>query len=225
MRPTRFGTFGYPFAGDGRERPFVACWILAMAAFLVPPLAVVPLVPLLGYLTSVIAASARGEAAPGFGADLRALLGRGLATLFVVLGYLLGPALVLLVTVYGAITRVQGSQLASGERLLLYAGSTAVLVLFLVAAFLVPAALAVAAETGRLRAAFSLDRVRPLAGHAAYFSRWMAGAVALVTIVSIASVSLQIRRAGPIVASLLVVYGAVLTCHVWGHGVRLARQR
>jgi hypothetical protein len=225
MRPARFGVFGYPLGGEGRERPLVANWILAMLGFLVPVLAVLPVVPLVGYLVRVIDATAGGEPAPAVGGDVRSLLRDGLVGVVVAVAYLAVPLAALLVTVYGAVTTVEGADLAFAEQLLLYGGSTAVILLFVTACFLVPAALAVSTGDRPVRAAFSPARLRPLAGHAAYFSRWMAGAVTFGMAVSLASVTLQITAAGPIVAALVTVYGAVVAAHLWGLGVRYARER
>lgn len=225
MRPTRFGVFGYPLGGDARERPLVVTWILAMLGFLAVPLAVVAVVPIVGYLVRVVDASATGRAAPSMGGDPRSLLRQGVAGTAVTVGYLAVPLAALLVTVYGAVTTVEGATLSFGEQLVVYGGSTAVLLLFVTACFLVPAALAVYAEVGSARAAFTPGLLRPLAGHAAYFSRWMAGAVTFGMAVSLASLALQIRTAGPIVASLVLAYGAVLAAHVWGVGARYARER
>lgn len=225
MGSTRYGVLGYPLGGDGRERPVVVGWILAMLGFLAPPLAILPAVPFVGYLVRVIDATSRGESAPPVGTDVRSLLRGGLVGVLVTAGYLAVPFLGLLLTVYGAVNAVDGTSLSFTEQLIVYGGSTAVLLLFVTACFLVPAALAVSAGDRPARAAFSPRRLRPLAGHAAYFSRWMAGAVTFATAVSLASVALQITAAGPIVAGLLVTYGALLAAHLWGLGVRYARER
>ena len=42
---------------------------------------------------------------------------------------------------------------------------------------------------------------------------------------ALGSVALQIHRAGSIVASLVGAYGAVVAAHLWGLGVRRARER
>jgi len=115
--------------------------------------------------------------------------------------------------------------LSTGETLLLYGGGTAVLCLFLLGFYLVPAGMAAYASERRLRAAFERETVGPLAAHAAYFARWMAGAVTLGTLGAVASVTLQVDRAGSIVASLVLAYACLLAAHLWGLGVRRARER
>lgn len=224
MRPTRYGAFGYPLAGKGRERPLVACWILLMLGVLVPVLSVVPLAVVLGYLGRVVDASARGESTPRFLREPGTLLRWSAGGLLVVVGYLLVPVLALGVTVYGATTTAQGPDLGSTGTLVVYGGSTAVLCLFGVALYLVPAALAVYADRS-LGAAFSRQHLAAVVGHAAYFPRWMAGTVALSMAAAFGSVALQIHRVGPIVASLVGAYGAIFAAHLWGLGVRRARER
>lgn len=225
MRPTRYGVFGYSVGGEGRERPLVACWILLMLAFLLPLFAIVPVAVLLGYLLRVLDASAGGDAAPRFLTAPRSLVRRGVGAVVVVVGYLAVPVAALLVTVYGAMTGVGEGDVSAAQSLLLYGGSTAVLVLFIVAAYLVPAALATYAESGSLGRAFGPGALRPLAGHAAYFARWMAGAVTVGLTAALASVGLQVRHVGPVVASLILAYGLLLAVHVWGLGVKRARER
>lgn len=223
MRPTSYGAFGYPLTGEGRERPLVACWILLMLGALVPVLSVVPLVVVLGYLVRVVDASARGESTPRFLREPRELLRWSAGGVLVTLGYLLVPVLALGVTVYGATTTVRGPDLGSTGTLVLYGGSTAVLCLFGFAFYLVPAALAVYADQS-LGAAFSRRHLGAVVGHAAYFPRWMAGTVTLGTAAALGSVALQIHQVGPILASLVGAYGAILAAHVWGLGVRRARE-
>lgn len=221
MRPDRFGVFGYPVSGEERDRPLVAGWILVLLSFLVP---VVPLIPFVGYLVRVIAAGAEGRPAPRIATDVAGLLKQGVGGAAVLIGYLTVPVLALVVTVYGATTRVTGPDSGPFETVLVYGGSTVVLSLFLLGLFLVPVGFAVYEREG-LRAAFSYGRLKPVAGHAAYFSRWMAGTVALVTAGALANVALQIHRAGPVVASLILAYGAILAAHVWGLGIRRTRER
>lgn len=221
MRPNRFGVFGYPVAGEDREWPVVVGWILFMISLVVP---LVPLIPYVGYLVRVIAASSQGDSTPPIRTEPVRLLKQGVVGSVVVAAYLLLPGLGLLVTIYGASDRSSGGDIGFSDSILFSAGSTAVLVFFLLAVFLVPVALTRFEDDG-FRAAFGIRRLTPVAGHAAYFSRWMAGAVALVLTAAFANVTFQIDRAGPVLASLLLAFGVILTCHLWGVGIRLARER
>ncbi|NHN40799.1 DUF4013 domain-containing protein [Halorubellus sp. JP-L1] len=221
MRPNRFGVFEYPIAGKDREWPVVVGWILVMVSFVIP---VAPLVPYLGYLVRVLAASSREDATPPIRTDPVGLLTQGILGSVIVATYLLPPVLALLVTVYGASERAGAVDVGFSDSLVLYAGSTVVLAVFLLAVFLVPIALARYADDG-FRAAFGARGIAPVASHAAYFARWMAGTVALVLTAAFANVAVQVDRAGPVIASLVVAYGVVLAAHLWGVGVRLARER
>jgi hypothetical protein len=194
-----------------------------MVGFLVPLAAVIPAIPLVGYLVRVQSASARGEDAPAMDrpADL---LRVGAAGVAIAVAYLLVPLVALVVTVYGAITTVEGD-LSFFDQVILYGGSTAVLTAFIAASFTIPAAWTAYEEERSLRAAVSPSRLWPILSHAAYFSRWMAGAVALSMAVSFGTVALQVVRVGPIIASLIVAYGLLVAATVWGLGVRYARER
>ena len=216
----RYGAVGYPLAGEAGERPVVVGWILGMLAFIVP---VVPLVPFLGYLVRVVGASERGDPAPPLRRDPRRLARESVAGLAVCTAYLLVPLVALAVTVYGAVTS-ETADLAFVGSLPVYGGSTAVLVLALAGAYLLPVALSEVAD-GSVRGAFDRRRILPVAAHAAYFTRWTAGAVAFSLTVSVANLASDAPRVGPVVAGLALAYGSVLACHLWGRAVGAARSR
>lgn len=225
MAANRSDVIGYPLGGEGRERPLVACWILVMVAFRVPLFAPVPVTVLFGYLLRELGASARGDPAPPFLTDPRSLVWRGASALAVTVSYLAIPTAGLLVTVYGATAGIGEDGVSTAESLFLYGGSTAVLGLFVAAAYLVPAALVGYANGGSIGRAFDVETIVSLAKHTAYLARWMAGAVALGMTTSLASVVFQGHRVGPVVAALVTAYGLLLAVHVWGLGVRRVRER
>ncbi|WP_123533589.1 DUF4013 domain-containing protein [Halosimplex salinum] len=222
MDVDRYGAVGYPFGGESGERPVVVGWILGMLAFIVP---VVPAVPFLGYLVRVVGASERGEPAPPLGDDLRGLARDSVAAVVVSLGYLVVPFLALAVTIYGAVSSNASADLEFVGALAVYGGSTAVLVLSLLGAYLLPIALAEAASDRPLRSAFARSRVVPVGKHAAYFTRWTAGAVAMSMSISVANLVAAAPRVGPVVAALVLAYGSVVACHLWGRAVGVARAR
>lgn len=222
MDVDRLGAFGYPFGGEDREQPVVVGWILLLLAFLVP---VVPAVPFLGYLVRVVRASEREEPAPGFRRDLAGLLRESAAAVVVCVGYLLVPVVLLLVTVYGAVTASTTPNLGFTGGLVVYGGSTVVLGLAVLGGYLLPIGLALYAREGSLGAAFSPGELRPIATHAAYFSRWTGGAVALSLSISVANLVSATPRVGPVVAALVLSYGSILSVHVWGRAVATARAR
>lgn len=222
MGAARFGAFGYPFTGVQRERPLVACWVLCLLAFLIP---VLPAVVVVGYLVRVFETSQDSRPAPAFLTDPIDLLRRSLGGVAVAVSYLAVPVAVLLVTAYGALSDGRTAVFGFGETAIVYAGGTAVFCLFLLATYLLPVALAGYARERSIRAAFALAAITPVAAHAAYFTRWMGGLVALSLTASVANLATSIPRVGPVLASLAVAYGAILSCHAWGNAVGVARER
>lgn len=206
----------YPVRGTERERPLLAAWVCVLASFLVP---VIPLVPFVGYLVRVIDASDRDEPAPGFVREFLPLLRRGVGGTALTLVFLAGPFVVLLITVYGAMFGVESVEPGETPLLLVYAGSTVVLVVALVGAYLLPIALFRYGRTGSLRAAFSRKWLRGGATHAAYFAGWSLGAVLLTVGLGLASALFPVGRIGPPLAALVVAHASIVTCHVWGRAI------
>lgn len=227
------GALAYPIAGPERERPLVATWVLLLVATVVPLLPAVAwlglLVPVLaivlatGYLVRVLAASQRGDPAPPVLADGWALLRDGLAGLLIGVAYLAIPVALLAGTVYGAIWSGRVAEPDAFSTLTIYAGSTAVLVLSGLGAYLLPIALASYARGPSLPAAVSRRDLSGAATHGAYFAGWTAGVGLLGTGAGVAVGVGSIHRVGPVLATALLAYVAVVTVHVWGRA--LARVR
>lgn len=206
----------YPVSGESTERPLLVAWILVALGFLVPLL---PLIPLLGYLVDVLAASQRSAPAPPFPRDAHRLLSRGSKGFAVLAVYLVVPITVLLISIYGALTVSEGPVTGSMTVLTVYAGSTAVFCLAFLGAYLCPIGLSLLGSEGSLRAAFDASSLRETGGHAAYFVGWVAGVVLFGLAGVLAAATFTIPRLGPVIASLVLAYGSILACHVWGRGV------
>ena len=203
-------------SGDAVERPLLLAWILIALSFLVPLL---PLIPLLGYLGTVVAASARGDGVVPPIPGARSLLFDGVRATAVVLAFLLIPVAALLVTVIAAL---EGSPSRTDEfvgGLFVYGASTAALVGFLAGAYLCPVALARLGTDDSLRAAFDGSALAEAGGHAAYFLGWVVGFVAFVALGLVATALVSVPRLGPLLAALVLAYGSVLACHVWGRSL------
>lgn len=211
--------FSYPVRGERAERPFLATWVAFLVAVVVP---VLPVIPVVGYLVRLLVARGRGEDAPAFLASARALLRRGVGGSLVAAVYLAVPLVALLVTVYGAMEAGAGTGDDPGAALLFYGGSTAVLCLALAGAYLCPVALYAYGDERALRAAFRPGTLRAVGGHAAYFTRWVAGATVLAVAVGIAGATASVPRAGPVVATAAVAYGVLVAFGIIGRGVWLA---
>jgi len=218
MRPS-IAAVTYPVAGDARERPLLAVWLLLALSVVVP---VLPAVPVVGYLVRALAASERGDPLPPFFADWRTLLRRSLGGLIVCLAFLGVPFAALLVSVYGVVTLEPGANAPVGRIL---AGSTAVLFIGLIGTYLAPVSLTAYGRDGSLRRAFSPEALRPVAGHAAYFFGWTLGFTALVVTVGTAGALSTLSRIGPLAGTFALAYGLLVTAYLWGRAVERARRR
>lgn len=227
------GALAYPFRGPERERPFVVVWILLLVAAAVPllrfvsvlgPLAsLLLLLPVVGYLLRVLAASERGEPAPPFLAAPMDLLRRAIGGTVVSLAYLAIPFVLLMVTIYGAIYTERVPDPNSFSSVTIYAGSTAVLFMSLLGAYVLPIALSKYLDTGSLRSAFTRRYLRTIGLDAAYFAGWTAAMGIFGFVAAIAAGVATATRAGPILASGLLAYTLLFTVHVWGRSLARAR--
>lgn len=209
-------TLAHPVRGTAGEQPLLAVWVLVLAAMLVPLL---PLVPVFGYLVRVLDASAREQPAPPLYRDIHSLLVTGFKALLVLLAYLAVPLAVLLVSVYGALSMSTDPSSGLVSTVTFYGGSTAVFCISLVGTYLCPVGLWNLGASSSLRAAFDTASLRRVGGHAAYFASWSVGVVLLVVVLVVAAALGSIPRLGPIVGSLVVAYGSILTVHLWGRSI------
>lgn len=213
-----WAAFRSPLAGRRRERPLLALWVALALAVVVP---VLPLVPVVGYVVRALAASARGESLPPALSDLPALLRQSAGGLSLCLLCLGPPLVALLVTVYGlvSISTTGGSV----PTLRFLAGSTAVLLAGLLGLYFLPITLTIYGITGSLRAALSPSRLRPVAGHGAYFVGWTLGALALAFAAGFGSALSTVPRLGPLLATFPLAYGLLVATFFWGRGIETTR--
>jgi hypothetical protein len=227
------GALAYPFRGPKRERPVLATWVLFLIGTVVPVMPHVPavglIVPLLavlaamGYLVRVLVASERGEPAPPLVPAPLALLRDGAGCLLVSVAYLAIPFVLLAVTVHGALFTDRVPDPGSPSTVAIYAGSTAVLVLSLLGAYLLPIGLATYGARGSLRAAFSRSSLWVVGTHAAYFAGW---SVAFGTFGFVGAIAVALASAhagGPVLATGLLAYVSLFTVHVLGRAIARAR--
>ncbi|RLM63082.1 DUF4013 domain-containing protein [Halorubrum sp. Atlit-26R] len=218
MRPS-IAAVTYPIAGDARERPLLAVWLLFALSVVVP---VLPALPVVGYLVRVLTASERGDSIPAFLSDGRTLVRRSLGGTAVCLVFLGVPFAALLVTLYGVVGLEPGSNPPVGRIL---AGSTAVLFLGIAGTYLAPISLTTYGREGSLRRAFSPAALRPVAGHAAYFFGWTLGFTALVVTVGVGGALFTLSRLGPLAGTFVLAYGLLVAAYLWGRAVERAKRR
>jgi hypothetical protein len=211
-------TVTYPIAGETAERPLLAVWIALALTFVIPLL---PLLPVIGYLTRLLAASERGAELPPLLDHPTTLLRQSLGGSLLCLPFLVLPIAGLLVTVYGAVS--MGGDTGDVPALRFLAGSTAVLFLGLLGFYLLPIALTIYGQNGSLRSAIALAALRRVASHGAYFAGWTAGCVVLSLAGALGMVLLDVHRIGPLLAAFPLAYGLLVTAHIWGRAISRTR--
>jgi hypothetical protein len=207
----------YPASGDRSDEVLVGAWALYLLAGLVP---VLPLLPYVGYLVRVLAASAsRDETAP-VPDDPRALISQGVVVGLVAAAYLAVPVAVTAGTAGGLARAPRPTSLPS--TLVVLAGGSVLLGVVLGFSYLLPASLTAYGVTGDWRRSFDRTALRLAGTHGAYFYRWWLGAVAFVAGTAVAGTLWSLGPVGRAVAPLPAVYCQVLACHLWGVGTGMA---
>ncbi|WP_224449499.1 DUF4013 domain-containing protein [Haloprofundus salilacus] len=217
----------YPLRGDDATETLLIGGGLHVVTVFVP---FVPLILVLGYLVRVLDEGSDGPTAlrdgtpPGFG-DLRGLVVDGLKATLVVGLYVVGPIVVLLVTLGGA-SELSPEALAGTASVAVLIGSTAALLAALGVAYLLPAALVGYARSRRLRAAFDRATLRTTATDARYFVAVVtaAGVLSAAAVVSVLGAPRSLPRfVGFFVLFYTEVAAAALVGRVYGESVPAER--
>lgn len=175
---------GYPLAGDdgriavaagGAGVVALAIGVRFVVAALPSPFALVPVALVfllttlgLGYLSIVLVDG--GESPPRL-ESVRSLLRPGAVALALSVVYLLPPTVAQFVTVYGAL----GAGTDGGETYLFLLSSTVTLFTAMAFVYALPAAVAAATRTGRLRTGFDPGAVLPPLREGTYLFAWTVG--------------------------------------------------
>lgn len=214
------GWFGdavrFPLRGERRGDAVAAGWLCVLAHGLLP---VVPLVPLAGYLLRAMRTSGEGaDAPPSVFADPVALLRTGVGGAALAVAYA-GPAVAVVILTLGGASA--GGPLDPSSLLVLVATSVGAVTL-LVAAYLLPVALARYAATGSLRAAFATRRLRRVARSGRYLLGWLAAAVVLDAGGLLAVALAGQSGAGAVLAALVAAYALLVGARLLGVSVAAA---
>ena len=214
----------FPWNGDKKlETLAIGGLLTLLGVFFVPILFVY------GYLIRVIRQTASGEVTepPAF-SDWGELFMDGLVGFVISLVYVLVPSIVatagaLLVLlplgIVGSGATDSGSGvLAAGGVILALVVAGLSLVLFLAAAYLIPAAVAAFARSGRFGAAFSPSVLRPILTDRRYVTAW-AVAVAIALLAQIAGGAVSATGVGAILVPFLAFYGNVAGAYAIGVGI------
>lgn len=210
-------SINYPREGEDGWKTIAIGGVLTMLSFLL-----LPLFPVLGYGARVLrAAAADPETAstPVFD-DWEALFVDGLKQFAVEVVYLLLPGLVFGFMLGGvALAMLSGSGAVRAVSLVgLLGGFLVATVLFLLAYYLLPAALTFVALSGRLGDAFDLGRMRALVTTREYATRWLVGLAVLVVAGAVSS-ALSATGVGGLLAPFVTFYATVTAYYLYGGAV------
>jgi hypothetical protein len=209
-----FEALRYPLRGEHAEKALLAAWLCVLVHSIALP--VLALVPLVGYLT-VVLGRGDGDEPPAF-LD-RSVLRRGLGASALALAYGTVPLGMALVTF--VLLTESGREPTGADTVIVLAGSTTVLFVLAVAAYLLPISLANYARSDSLRAGFA--GLTPIATHAAYFVGWCSGSV--LGLLGLALASALVDLGGPlaVLGSLVGAYAVIVAARRIGRGDAAAR--
>lgn len=202
-----------PIRGPARERPLVAAWI---ALLLAPFVLLLSLVPLLGYLSSFLVASAADDPVPGL-TDGKGILRRGFLATIVTAVLIGAPSALLAWTVAGA---AGGAATPSGfGALVLAAGWTLVLSIAFLGAYLWPVALFVVGRSAGLASLLDLAFLSSHVRTTPYLVGWTIGALVVLVTGSVTATLAIWNPLGAVVGALLLAYGLLLAGSLWGRAI------
>lgn len=203
---------------------------------------VVPAFLVSGYLVRVLDRTMRGDDRPPVFEAWTDLLVDGLKAFVIAFAYGLVPGVIAIAVAFGVVLPFtvvggasaggvveSGTAVRTGVGLAVAAialvGGLLALVAGVLAAYVVPAATAAFAETGRLGAAFSVGRLRPVLTSGTYATAWVSAAAIVVGAGLVAGALNAIPVIGFVIGGFVGFYAAAaayyLVGHAWGefHGI------
>jgi hypothetical protein len=198
---------------DGWVKTVVLGGLLTLLGFLV-----VPTVLVAGYLVRVLRGTMHGDDAPPQFDDWGSLAGDGVRAFAIALAYGLVPAVVVAVTA-GLAAAAAGPGPRSG--LVVGAvglgGGLLALALGLLAAYVVPAAVANYAEQGSIRSGFAVGDLRPVLTSGTYATAWVTGFAIILGAGLVAAVLNVVPLLGTVVGAFVSFYAITAAYYVVGH--------
>jgi hypothetical protein len=198
---------------DGWVKTVVLGGLLTLLGFLV-----VPTVLVAGYLVRVLRGTMHGDGTPPKFDDWGDLAGDGVRAFAIAVVYGLVPALLVAVTA-GLATAAAGPGPRSG--LVVGAvglvGGLLALALGLLAAYVVPAAVANYAEQGSIRSGFAVGDLRPVLTSGTYATAWVTGFAIILGAGLVAAVLNVVPLLGTVVGAFVSFYAITAAYYVVGH--------
>jgi hypothetical protein len=216
----------YPRADDDWTRTVLIGGILSLLGALI-----VPTILVLGYLVRVLERTMHGDEHPPAFDEWGEMLVDGVKAFAITLAYGLVPAVLAVVFVVGSIlpfTVVEGSSAGGAAAstagtaagglglVVLLVGGLLTLATALVAAYVVPAAIAALAETGEITAGFSVSRLRPALLSGTYAVAWLWAFAVVVGAGLLAGALNAIPIIGFVIGGFVGFYAAVVAYYIVG---------
>lgn len=202
----------YPRNGDDALKTILIGGALGLLAVLI-----VPGVLLLGYFVRVLrSAEADEETPPTFG-DWGDLLVDGLKALAIILVYSLVPLVVLAVTVGGTVVAALAGDVRPGAIAGAMLGFAVGGFLWLVASYVIPAALASFASADRIGAAFDATVLRGVLLDGRYATGWLIALLLFVVGGVIVGVLNVVPFLGFVAGAFVNFYVGVAAAYLYGH--------
>lgn len=182
---------------------------------------IVPTILVAGYLVRVVRATMHGDEQPPVFDEWGDMAVDGLKATVIALVYGLVPMIVAGVLVAGSLFTLFVGQGSNGASILgglgFLVGLLASLVLGLLAAYVIPAAVANFVETDRMGKAFSVGDLRPVLTSGKYFTAWISGFAVIVVAGIVGGVLNAIPVLGLVASAFLGFYAAVAAYYMIGH--------
>ena len=211
----------YPWKGEDNVKNVAIGGVLTLlSVFLLPMFFVY------GYSLEVIRRVSAGDVEePPAWEDWGTLFVDGLKVFVITFVYSLIPAAIFAFAVFSWFVPVVVSSGGEGSSGLAAFGFLVGLLVFLLAtvvalafAYVVPAAVAAFARTGRLGSAFSPSKLRSVGGHRGYAVAWVV-ALAVTLVASAVSGALSATGIGAILGAFVIYYGTIAAAYAIGEGV------
>ncbi|WP_312909478.1 DUF4013 domain-containing protein [Natronosalvus caseinilyticus] len=205
----------YPLRGDHAETSLIAAWLCVLVHVLVVP--VLPLVALLGYVVSVLVLGSERDPPPFLE---RTVLRQALGAAGIAIAYGTVPLVIALSTV--RLLTESGEVPSGGGTFAVLVGSTTVLLVLGIAAYLLPIALANYGRAGSIRAGFA--DIVSVAGHGAYFVGWASGITLLLVGLALSSALVSRGGVALVAGTLIGAYAVLVSSRRIGRGYAAGRR-
>jgi len=206
-------SLGYLRTDDEWLKTVVIGGLLTFLGFLV-----VPAVLVAGYLVRVLRATMHGDDAPPRFDDWGALAGDGVRAFAIAVVYGLVPTLLIAVTAaFAAVVAGPGPRSGLVVGAVTFVGGLLALALGLLAAYVVPAAVANYAEQGSVRAGFAVDDLRPVLTSGTYATAWLTGFAIVLGAGVVAALLNVVPLLGTVVGAFVSFYAVTAAYYVVGH--------